>query len=143
MSAMIETAIWLAIRSRIEALPLGYDIAWPAEKFTPPFSGAKLLPYIRVGRVSADPVRRFIDNGQAYERTGSVIVTLVAPLLTGSSISFYDQVAGTIGDHFKDTTQMSYSGVCVSVPSYPSVQEGYEDNGYWTVPVVIPWRCFA
>lgn len=141
MAARIETAIWLALKSRIETLGLTYAVAWPGETFEMPYSGDKLLPYLRVGRVSVAPVRQLIAPGKPHQRTGSLIVTLVAPL--GEDISFYDQIAAGIAEHFIDGTQVRFGNVCVEVTDYPHVQEGYEDVGYWTVPVTIPWRCFA
>jgi len=141
MSAKIETSIWLALKARIEDIPLGLTFAWPGQTFTPTYSGAKLLPYLRIGRVTNAPVSMLIANGKPHERNGRLIVTLVHPL--GNDVAVYDQMAATIAEHFIDGTQMPYGRVCVSVPSYPHVQEGYEDNGYWTVPVSIPWRCFA
>lgn len=142
MAAKIETSIWLAIRSRIETISLSYSKAWPGEYFEVPYDADGLLPYLRVGRVSVAPIRRYIKDGEPHERTGSVIVTLVRPIIN-APVSLYDQDAATIAEHFKDGTNMYSNGICVSVTSYPYVQEGYEDNGYWTVPVSIPWRCFA
>lgn len=99
------------------------------------------MPYFRIGRVSVDPIRMHLDFGKPHERTGSLIVTLVYPL--GSDVSVYDNIAGQVAEHFQDGTQMRYKDICVLVTDYPYVNEGYEDNGYWTVPVSIPWRCFA
>lgn len=143
MSAKIETAIWLALRARVESLPLAYSKAWPGQTFTPPSSGTPPMPqpYLRVGRVSADPARVLIADGRPHDRAGSLMITLVAPL--GQDVAVYDQIAAGIAEHFKDGTKMRYAGVCVAVTAYPHVQEGYEDNGYWTVPVRVPWRCFA
>lgn len=143
MNAKVETAIWLALKARVESLPLDYAKAWPSQVFTVPHNGVPPLPqpYLRIGRVSVAPVRRLIAAGKAHERTGSLMITLVHPL--GQETHVYAQLAGTIADHFKDGTQMNYAGVCVTVMSYPHAQEGYEDNGYWAVPVRIPWRCFA
>lgn len=141
MSAGIETSIWLALKSRIDTLPLAYPKAWPGQTFQVPSSGAQLLPFLRVGRVSVAPVRRLIADGKPHERNGSLMVSLVYPL--GQDVAVYDQIASGIAEHFIDGTQMRYGAVCVAVSSYPHVQEGYEDTGYWTVPVRIPWRCFA
>lgn len=135
MSAKKETAIWLAIKSRIDTLSMTIDKAWPGEAYNPTNK-----PYLRIGRVSAAPQRELIANGKPHIRTGSIIITLVYPL--GQNISVYDQLAATVAEHFEEGTEMSYRGVCVTVTDYPNVQEGYEDNGWWTVPVVIPWRCF-
>lgn len=141
MAANIETSIWLAIKSRIDTLLPAYQKAYPGQVFTPPKSGTTLLPYLRIGRVTATPSRLFVGDGKPYQRTGFIIVTLVHPL--GQDVSVYDQIAGKISDHFNDETKMRYGNICVSVPSYPQVVEGHEDNGYWTCPVRIPWKTFA
>ena len=117
MSAKTETSIWIAIKSRIDGLSLNYDIAWPGERFTP---GAK--PYLRLGRVSATPTREFISDGKPHNHTGSIIITLVYPI--GPSVSAFDQIGATIAEHFRDGTQMRYGDVCVTVTSYPHMQEG-------------------
>lgn len=138
-----EVKIWLALRERVESLPLDFPVAWPAETFTPPHSGSRLLPYIRVGRVSVEPVPVFLQYGGRSSRTGSLILTLVHPLLSGAGVAVYDQYAGRIAAHFAEGTSMYNGNVCVTVTSTPHVQPGYEDNGYWTVPVMIPWRTFS
>lgn len=141
MSALIETSIWLALKGRVQSLPLSYAKAWPGQTFEVPHTNTTLLPYLRIGRVSVSPTRILIAPGKPHDRNGSLMITLVYPL--GQDVSVYDQIGATIADHFRDGTQMFYGGVCVSVTDYPHVQEGYEDNGYWTVPVRVPWRCFA
>lgn len=141
MAANIETSIWLAIKSRIDTLLPSYQRVYPGQVFTPPKSGTALLPYLRIGRITATPVRLFVGDGKPYQRTGFIIVTLVHPL--GQNVSVYDQLAGQIAEHFNDETKMQFGDVCVSVPSYPQVVEGYEDNGHWTCPVRIPWKTFA
>lgn len=141
MSGTVEVNIWKALEARIEGLQPSYEVAWPARKSTPPSSGGKLLPYLRVGFVSAPPDRILIASGKPHNRVGALMVTLVYPL--GQDLSVYEQIAGKIAAHFVDGTAMSYGGVCVTVTSAPHVQDGYEDNGYWSIPVRVPWQCFA
>lgn len=140
---MIERDIWLAIRARIESLPVvpPMPIAWPAEKFQVPAANGRPAPFIRVGNVTATPNRMMIDTKRPYRRTGTVIITLVYPL--GQVVSVYDQIAGTIAEHFGDGTCMSFGIARVTVPSDPHVQSGYEDNAYWNVPVAVPWTCYG
>lgn len=138
-----EVKIWLALRARIESIPLTFDKAWPAETFDVPHTNGQLQPYIRVGAVTVDPVPIFIDYGKRHARTGTLIVTLVHPILPGAQASYYRQAAGKVAEHFADGTRMGYYDVCVTVTSQPHVQPGYEDNGYWTTPVTIPWRAYA
>ena len=137
----VETKIWLALRERIESIPLPFARAWPAETFTPVYSDGELLPYLRIGRVTVAPVPVFIDTGKRHQRTGTLIITLVHPL--GRVASVYDEYAGQIAAHFNEGTSMYYNGVCVKVTAQPHVQPGYEQDAYWTVPISIPWRTFA
>lgn len=137
----VEVKIWLALKSRIDTIPLTFEKAWPAQTFTPPNDGSQLSPYLRIGRVSVDPVPVLIGEGKRHDRTGTLMVTLVHPI--GQEVSVYDQYAGQIAEHFADGTRMNYNGVCVKITAQPHVQPGFEDNGYWTVPVSIPWRTFA
>lgn len=133
----IETRIWLALKSRIESLPLAYDKAWPAEMYQPDAT----KPFLRIGKVQTAPVRQMIADGKPHERSGSLIITLVHPL--GYPVTVFEQLQGLIAEHFKDGTRMTYADLCVSVPSYPHCIEGYLDYGWWNAPVSIPWRCFA
>jgi hypothetical protein len=133
----IETKIWLALKARIDTLNLSYAKAWPAQKYAPS-AGA---PYLRIGKIAVDPRRLVLSNGKPHERTGTLMVTLVHPLTQDFSV--YQELQGQIASHFADGTQMTYKGICVSVPSYPHCVDGYEGNGWWTAPVSIRWRCVA
>lgn len=148
MSATVETKIWLALRECIESIPLDFPVLMPGEPAVAPFDEAgsyfaegKLKPFIRVGRATADPSRAFIANGMPHVRTGFLILTLAHPM--GQNTSVFYQYAGTIAAHFSDSVSMRYDDVCVTITRYPSVDDGYEDNGYFNIPVRIPWRCSA
>lgn len=130
-----ETKIWLAIRSRIELFLPSLPKAWPGMVFD-----SVTEPYIRVGRVSVAPVSVLIDSNTAHRRTGAIVLTVVYPV--GQKSEVYEELGGSIAAFFHDGLQMSHQDACVTVTSYPHVQEGYLDNGYWAVPVSIPWRCF-
>ena len=132
----IETQIWLALKSGIDSLPLNYPIVWPAETFTAVTSG-----YIRVGHVSSSPNPELIATGKKHTRRGFLMLTLVMPLDQDTSV-FIDQ-AGQIANHFKEGATVHYGSVCVTITANPHVMDGYEDGGYWSVPVRIPWRTFA
>lgn len=139
----VEVKIWLALKSRIDTLPLDFAKAWPAEAFEAPHDDGLLDPYIRVGTVTVDPLPVQVASGKPHIRTGTLILTLVHPMMNGYSMPVYNQFAGTIAEHFADGTEMRYDDVCVRVTAQPHVQPGYEDNGYWTIPVSVPWRTVA
>lgn len=132
----IETQIWLALKSVIDSLGLSLPIAWPAQKFTAVTSG-----YIRVAHVSAAPNPELIANGKKHTRRGYLMITLVMPMQYDTSV--FTEQAGQIANHFKEGANVRYNDVCVTITSAPHVVDGYEDGGYWNVPVRIPWRTFA
>lgn len=142
MTPTIETRIWMALRAHVSSLPLSLPIMWPGEANELKFdSDGKLLPYIRVGRITVAPVRLLLKGGQPSQRRGTLMLTLVHPV--GGPVEVPDDIAGKIAEHFIDGTQVKYQGLCVEITSYPHVMDGYEDVGFWTIPVSIPWECFA
>ena len=132
----VETKIYLALKSSVEALGLSLPIAWPAEKFTAVNSG-----YIRVGHVTAAPNSELITNGKKHTRRGFLMLTLVMPMSQDSSV--FIEMAARIASQFKEGENVRYNDLCVTITSAPHVVDGYEDGGYWNVPVRIPWRTFA
>ena len=132
----VETKIYLALKKSVEALGLSLPIAWPAEKFTSVTSG-----YIRVGVVTAAPNPTLIADGKKHVRRGSLMITLVLPMNQNSSV--FVEMAASIAKQFKEGANVRYDDVCVTITSAPHVVDGYEDSGYWNVPVRIPWRTFA
>lgn len=136
----VDNKIWLALKSHIESLPATVNLpkAWPGELFEQAHT-----TYLRVGLVSTPPENVMIDYGKGHVRTGALILTLVAPMDEKLTTTQYKHLVGMIAEHFIDGTKMRYNDVCVTVTDYPSVQAGYEGEGYWSVPVNIPWRTYA
>ena len=136
MAAEIETAIWLALKSRLDAPPLaGFAKAWPAAVFAP--SGDAFLD---VSLTAAMPMRVTIPSGP-NERNGTLNIAYVAPINQDASV--YQQAAGTIAAHFHEDLQMRYGQVCVRITSAPHVVQGFRDGAWWRTPVIIPWHCVA
>lgn len=140
MTPSAEAQVWLAIVEHIDKLVPTYPLAMPAQAFTPPNDGnGALLPFLRVGRVVAEPLAFTVTPRSEAVRTGAVILTLVCPL--GQHVSVYDDAAGQIAAHFGQGAEMRHNGVCVAVMGCPHVGAGYDDGGYWSVPIRVNWRC--
>lgn len=133
MAPTIPTQIWLALRSRIETLPLTPKppVAYPASSFTPGASA-----FIAVGLTVATPRRVMIGAGE-HDRSGTL--TLSYADVIGKDYSVYAEKAGQIAAHFAEDTAIRYGGACVKVVSAPQPQEGFRDQGWWRMPVVIRW----
>lgn len=134
---MIETKIWLALKSRIDTLSHGYPLAWPSEKFT--LTGAD--PYIRVAHLPATPLDDAVTSKTTGNRTGVLVLTLVYPL--GQKPAVYIDLAAQIASHFRKGQDMTYKGTCVKVTDWPHVAGGFEDSGFWCIPVRISWRAYV
>ena len=131
----IETKILLALKSRIQSIPGGLAIAYPADVFTP---GA--AAYIAVGRVNIAPERVFVASG-AHERTGTLTLSHVAPI--GQDQAVYEEAGATIAAHFHADLCMNFQGVAVRIVSASHVVDGYRDGAWWRTPVNVFWRCGA
>ena len=131
----IETKIWLALKSRIQSIPGGLAIAYPADVFTP---GA--AAYIAVGRVNIAPERVFVASG-AHERRGTLTLSHVAPI--GQDQAVYEEAGAKIAAHFPADLCINFQGVAVKIVSAPHVIDGYRDGAWWRTPVNVFWRCGA
>lgn len=153
--ATVEEKIHLAFKNRVSKfalpsyLPTGYvepgyeegdwgiPVAFPGEPFYPRNA------YIRFGEVYSDPLRITVDDGRPYLRTGFLMLTFVGKVIIGIRSEDYTRMAGRIAQHFQDNVKIRHEGVCVSIYNAPTFLTAYETDGYWNVPIRIPWRCFA
>ena len=131
----IETKILLALKSRIQSIPGGLAIAYPADVFTP---GA--AAYIAVGRVNIAPERVFVASG-AHERRGTLTLSHVAPI--GQDQAVYEEAGAKIAAHFPADLCMNFQGIAVKVVSASHVVDGYRDGAWWRTPVNVVWRFAA
>lgn len=137
MSALTETQIWQALKSRVATLPVSpVAIIYPGSLYAP-VAGTE---FIAVSKVTVEPARVLIKAGKNLRR-GSLMVTRVQPL--GQDFAVYEQAGAVIASHFAEDTQMRYGNACVRVTSAPHVMDGYRDAGWWRTPVSIPWESFA
>ena len=131
--AEVETKIWMALKSRIQSIPGGLAIAYPADVFTP---GA--AAYIAVGRVNIAPERVFVASG-VHERRGTLTLSHVAPI--GQDQAVYEEAGAMIAAHFPADLCMKFNNVVVHVVSASHVVDGYRDGSWWRTPVNVQWRC--
>lgn len=131
----IETKIWMALKSRIQSIPGGLAIAYPADVYTPTDAA-----YIAVGRVNIAPERVFVASG-AHERRGTLTLSHVAPI--GQDQAVYEEAGAKIAAHFPADLCMSFQGVAVRIVSASHVVDGYRDGAWFRTPVNVFWRCGA
>lgn len=139
----VDTAIWMALRTRISLAAGALPVAWPAETFTPPTNATGVLPYLSVSDTTTS--RRIVISSRGLqERTG--IVTVVYVDAFGFPQEYYVQKASGLLQYFPVDGEERFDIVCVKFGNglaVPRVERGYRDNGYFRTPVLIPWRCCA
>lgn len=140
MAAATETAIWMGWRHAIAAAAGTLPVAWPGETFTPPTSGATLLPYMSVGKATAPPERALIGRGDHWQG-GSVTLVYVAPV--GRPLEWYLQKAAVIADAFHEDRRIRFEGICLRITSRPHLADPYPDGGYLRTPIIINWQASA
>lgn len=134
-----ETKIWMALRSRVETLPLAFAKAWPAQTFTPianqPFIEVRLLP---------NAVQRlFIGSDDPHRRPGILQLSLMYPISLGHAFEVINQYAGQIAAHWPTDLKMTFQDTTVRVERAPDVAQPFRDETYWRVPCSIRYEAFA
>jgi hypothetical protein len=143
MMPSVDTQIWMALRTRIEAAAEGLPVAFPGVKFDPPKSATGVLPFLSVGR-TAGANRAGIRSRGKQDRTG--VITLVYADAIGYEQEYYIERAALLLEHFPVDGALPFGNVCVRIGNglaVPRVEAGYRDRGYWRTPSIIPWRCAA
>lgn len=134
-----ETAIWLALRGRVESLVLtpAYPVAWPNETFAP------VAQYIEVQHLPNSSDRIMIRSGGKRRYQGILQISVMAPLNQNAAVS--TELAGLIASHFAEDMVLRYGAVAVRVTKRPDTAQGMRDDkaSRWMTPVTIFYECFA
>lgn len=138
--AFVETAIWMALRKRLEVFttPMvsDFDIAWPGSTYSPNANRMFLSPTISYAKPE-----NVLLTGKPKDRNGIFTVRVAYPL--GDVYEKALQVAGGLAHHFPDRLPLRYDDIRVRVEGDAEVVGGYRDNGFWNIPVKVNWRTFA
>lgn len=136
----IESQIWLALKSRIDALvtnPLMTKYE-PGQVVDP--SGA---PFILLSDIRNDHQRWSINrqsNGRvAHARSGTLILSVQWPLANPVSHTQLVEIGGDIASHFPADTLMRWNSTCLRVTRDADVQQPYVDGVYRVVVVRVLW----
>jgi hypothetical protein len=145
----VETAIWFALKGRVQTLPASIvpqtSIAWPKVPFTKPQGGTppKPLPYIEVRLLPNRVQRLFIGSAEPHRRPGILQLDFMAPTTGLLDDVQVIEMAGDIAAHFPADLRLTAHGVTVRIQQAPDVLQGFADGAYWRVPVSIRYDCYA
>lgn len=138
-TASIEDALLYHLSVLI--LAPAWPIAWPNLAFTPQIGQAYLEPRFLPNVTD----RAGAGTNAARRHRGLFQVTCFGTENTGSAPS--SEVADAIIEHFGPDVVIDRNGVRVRIGSFdgsssvPYRSQGFNENGWWVVPVTIPWWC--
>lgn len=141
MAATVETRIWLALKGRVETIPLAFPKAWPKQSFTPTVG----QPWLRVTFLPNANSRPFLGSDDPMFRQGLLQIGLMTPL-NGQSFEVDNQWAGEIAEHFwGDLTgrKLFYDGVTVTIQRAPDVAGAFREDAWQFTPISIRWESFC
>lgn len=135
------TDIEAALETRLQALvdPWIVDppsIAWEDVDFTPT-TGQQ---YLRVHHLHNTPRDLFLEGGPA-EMVGILQVDVVYPAGRGKVEA--KRLAGQVADLFAPVQSLTTGAYRIDLLKTPAIAGGMNDgDGWYMVPVSIPWRAF-
>jgi hypothetical protein len=134
----IETALWLALRARVEALVLSpaLPVAWPNESFTKPTGG-----YLRVTRIPNLNRRLFLKGSDPHQRLSLLQIDVFAKKNQNAAVAL--EIAGQVAAHFPADLKMSAYGVTARVTKAPEVAQPLDDETHLMVPVTVSVEAMA
>jgi hypothetical protein len=134
----IETAIWLALKGRVQTLPLSPmpPISFPNESFKKP-NGT----YLRVTHIPNMNRRILIGSAGPHHRLSLLQIDVFAPL--NQNVAVAVEMAGQIAQHFPTDLRITAHGVTARVMQAPTVGQPMLDDTHVMVPVTIQVETFA
>lgn len=134
----VETAIWLALKDRVESLALSpaHSIAWPNEAFTPPSGG-----YLKVEHIPNRTLRVFIPSDAPHHYRGILQIGVMEKLNQDLAVAL--EVAGDVADHFPADLRLTAYGVTVRVAGHPSIGPALPQSTHLMIPVSVEYEAYA
>lgn len=133
----VETAIWLALRGRIETIPGAMPTAWPNEAFTPSAQAA----YLRIDMIPNTTQRVFIGSTDPHRYRGILQIGVMARLNQNLAVGM--EIAGDVADHFPADLRLTAHDVTVRVTSHPSLGPAQPQATHLMIPVSIEFEAWA
>lgn len=139
-----KVKIWLALKARVETLPLTFAQEMPADQeFVRPSDDDGPLPYIEVRHLPNRNTRFLIGSDDPDDRRGILQLVLCYPVSRKHAYEVMSQYAGLIAAWFPKDLPLSFQGVSVRVTDTPDEAQEYREDGYDRFPVTVRYQSFA
>ncbi len=147
MAETTETAIWTALKSRCETLPLSFPKAYPKQVYAP-VTGQPFLEVLHIPNRNGRP---FLGADDPMFRQGILQINLRSPVSreSGSGELYPDDVdvqrAGQIAAHFwadLPARKLFHDGITITIQRAPDVAEAFREGAWWVTPVSVYYEVF-
>ncbi len=138
---MSERDIWMALRQRILAIPLGLTIALPNVSFEMPRDGnGNFLEFLRVHHMPNRTLRPFIASNSPQHYRGMVQIDMMARL--NEDVSGAIDRAAQVASFFPPDLRLTFGSASVRITSRPSVGADQPQDTHLMVPVTLEYEAY-
>ena len=130
---MNPNTIDAALESHLLTLANLPPIAWEDVSYKPSVG----LAYLQVNQLRNTPIEYGIANDIREDR-GILQVTVVCPGGKGKVAAV--ALASRVAEHFPIDLEIDLTTHHLSIQNHPSIHTGIPDEGWYRVPVSIPWQ---
>jgi len=141
-----ETETWLALKSRIDTLPIpaDWEVYEPDVTVEPPHDEIGPLPYVLVSDVRNEHQRIGISGngkvrGVLHIRSGTLMLALHYPVARPATYTQLVEMAGKIAAHFPADTRMKYGSTCLRVTQDADADQPYREGVDRVLIVRVRW----
>jgi len=139
---MHERNIWMALRQRIVAIPLGLSIALPNTSFEMPRDvSGNFEEFIRVHHMPNRTLRPFIASNSPHHYRGMIQLDLMARL--NEDVAGAIDRAAQIAAFFPADLRLTFEGVSVRIMSRPTVGADQAQDTHLLVPVSVEYEAYV
>ena len=133
---MTIAAIQAALESRLYGISPVISTAWQNVEFAPVIG----TPWQQVTLLVNTPVDHAVTL-DVTEQRGLLQITLYYPGGVGTATALAR--ANAVATRFAPPQTLTSGGTTVEILSTPQIGSGLALDGWWVIPVSIPWRSFS
>ena len=133
---MTIAAIQAALESRLYGISPAISTAWQNVEFAPVIG----TPWQQVTLLVNTPVDHAVTL-DVTEQRGVLQVTLYYPGGVGTATALAR--ANAVATRFAPPQSLISGGTTVEILSTPQIGSGLALDGWWGIPITVPWRSFS
>lgn len=133
---MTIAAIQAALESRLYGISPTISTAWQNVAFTP----VEGTPWQRVTLLVNDPIDHAVTS-DVTEQRGLLQITLHYPGGVGTATALAR--ANAVAARFAPPQTLTSGGTNVEILRTAHIASGLSLDGWWVIPITVPWRSFS